>query len=205
MFEKHMIVGELLDHWFIPQVNQFEKKFLCKKLDEIDPEGYRDELWSLDTVFVDLPVEKLSDIYDAVENLMMSAVGREEDALAELQNPQWLAFHNIDPLHALIAREFVIDRIECLKKRSNYLFLYHKSSGFWEWMSFPEAEEQFQLDQQTLHSLSSVGDDILFFFTLEEAEKYVQDSKKYFKHDDEALIDFWSEFRFMWPNREYFD
>lgn len=30
MFEKHVIVGELLGHWFIPQLNQFEKNFSVK-------------------------------------------------------------------------------------------------------------------------------------------------------------------------------
>ena len=205
MYEKHVFVGELLGYWFVPKLTFSEKKFLCKKLDEIDPEGYRDELWSLDSVFVDLPMEKLSDIYDAVEDVMVTVVGREEEALAELQNPQILALKDIDPLTALIAREFVLDRIECLKRRSNYLFLYHKINGLWVWMSFSEAEKQFHLDRQILRSLIGVGDDILFFFTLEEAEKYVQDSKKYLKHDDEALVDFWSEFRFMWPGRDYFE
>ena len=130
MYEKYVIIGELLGHWFIPQLNQFEKKFLCKKLDEIDQQGYRDELWSLDSVFVDLPLEKLSDIYDAVEDLMVSVAGREEEALEELQNPQFLAFHNIDTLHALIAREFVIDRIECLKRRRNISFYTTKTADF---------------------------------------------------------------------------
>lgn len=156
---------------------------------------------TLGLVLDDLQDSVLDSVFDEIDKLVSIAIGREEEALKELDNPAFVAQHNLHPLICSIVKALVKNRMNVDAARQNCGFtIYLGFEGYhlaWCPGSHDEAcESKEEHEVQDQH-----------FNSLEDAKAYIEILKKeepeLCKYIDNDVEDFYRDFDYDWNPKYY--
>lgn len=158
-----------------------------------------------------LVVDEISDevmtaAFHEIDSMVQLAKGREEEALKDLDDPEFVAKHNIHPVIGAMVKALIKNRIEVDKARAECCFsIYEAPEGYhFEWYTKSnvtcDSESELSLEEDSGVSERN-------FDTIEEALEYIEKLKheepEFSRWLDGEVEDFFRDYEYLWDPKWY--
>lgn len=158
-----------------------------------------------------LVVDEISDevmtaAFHEIDALVELAKGREEEALKDLDDPEFVAKHNIHPVIGAMVKALVKNRIQVNEARAECCFsIYEAPEGYhFEW--YTKADEVCELETESSPDQDSDVTETNFDTideALEHIEKLKQEEPELSRWLDGEVEDFYRDYEYLWDPKWY--